>query len=115
MNIELLFKEFVWDELVKKAFASLLVKLPFLAWGPISWLVQPLLQMFADKIYDFVHEEVDVAYIPIKNKVLQDGWAKSVLALKLTAQNYGIDSEQFKKEREYEKDKLRKLVNFGTV
>lgn len=108
-----LFKDLVWDTLIKAAIQRLFVALPFLGWGPIGWFVTFIITKFTDEFYAEVQMWVNIELIEFRNQEFQKSWTVANIKLKLIARDGGIDSEEFKNEREIHKQELSNLVRFN--
>jgi hypothetical protein len=109
-----IFKELVWDVLVKAAIGQLFAALPFLAWGPIGIVVSWALTLFANKLYEGVKEFVNLQAIVLRNEAHQRAYDRASVSLKIIAQQKGIESPEFKNAREDHKKKLSEFVRFAT-
>lgn len=115
MEIDLLsiFKQTIWSVLSEKVIVKTMA---FLALSPQSFMgkiVAKLLVHLSEKMFEVLKEEIEVASIKLTNKIHQHDWERSQLKLRLIARGKGIDSEEFKKAREEEHEKLRKLVVYN--
>ncbi len=113
MKPEDLFKDLVWDNLVKAAMTKMFVAVPFLAWGPIGGIIEHLFIKFAGKLYDVLKLELDVKSMVFKNKRLEKEFNRASVKLKIIARDKGINSEEFKKQRDLHKKQLADFVRFN--
>lgn len=114
-KIEDLFKDLVWDNLVKTAITALFAYVPWLNVPVIRQAVEYILKLFAEKIYDVTKLCVDVSAIVIVNEVAQKEYARASVKLRIIAHEKGIQSEEFKKEKENAKASFAKFVQFNAV
>jgi len=113
MNLNALFKSLIWDELVKKAIAKILLAVPFLAWGPLGWLTKWAVTKIADKLYEALKDVVDFKVIALKNKTLRKEFDRASIKLYAIGKDKGINSHDFKKARQKHKEALAALVHFS--
>jgi hypothetical protein len=105
-----LFKDLVFDTLVKAALQRLFSLVPLLGWGPLGMVISFYLTKFADLLYSGVKEFVEVESIPIKNEALRKEFDRASVKLKIIAGGKGIDSPEFREARNADKENLLKLV-----
>lgn len=115
MEIDLLniFKQMVWDILAKKAIAKVMSLLALNAAGPFGAIIYKILSKVAEKAYVWVAKEIRIETIKVTNEIHQSQFERAQLKLKLIARTSGIDSEEFKKARKEENEKLEKVVVFN--
>jgi len=113
MNQGTLFKSFVWDAAAKYAVSQIFLAVPFLSLGPLAPIVTWVVTLIADKIYMAIEVVMDLQTIAFKNQAHKEAFDKASLRLKLVAQVKGIDSEEFRKERDAQKEKLSEFVRFN--
>ena len=113
MDLSKIFKDLVWDALVSLALKKLFAAIPFLGWGPIGWVVTLLASKLSAYLFDALHEVIDLQLIIIRKNELAQEYAKSAYELKLLAETKGIDSDEFKAEREKAKLALARFIKFG--
>lgn len=108
------FKELVWDTLVKKALALGLQKaaekVAFLAWGPVAALIGHYVMKYADLLYGLIKEYLVLELIAFKNKEMHAKYVIAAVNLRITAQTHGINSPEFKEQRDADKKALSDLV-----
>ena len=114
MEIEQLFKSLVWDNLIKAAIKKVFMAVPFLAMGPLGKITVYLLTKFADKLYDVLHEQIDLQVIVFKNYRLRKEFDRASVKLKIIAKSKGIESNEFKDARELHKKRLSDFVRFAS-
>lgn len=115
-----LFKDLVYDTLVKQAVSKLLSKMVGVVtipiFGPfIGSAISFLITYVANLIYAPLDEFVDMKQIVLKDKDLQKKYDTESLKLKVIAQEKGIDSPEFKKERDVSKQALANFVSLKSV
>lgn len=108
-----LFKDLVWDLLVKAALSKLFAAIPWLGWGPVGILVGWIVGMLADYLYDAVKMTIDLQVIAFKNEQHRREYDKAGVTLKLIARDKGIDSPEFKAARDENKKSLSRFVTFA--
>lgn len=113
MNFDEIFKNLIWDSLVKLALSRLFAAIPWLGWGPIGVLVGWIVGMFADQIYDALKLAVNMQVIVFRNEKLKAAYDKASVQLRIVAHDKGIESEEFRLEREKHKKALSELVRIA--
>lgn len=114
MDFSEIFKSLVWDTIVKVALEQLFLAVPLLGWGPIGYVVSWIAVYFADKLYDVVKLAVDLEVIVIRNEVHKREYAGAAVKLKLLAKSKGVDSDEFKKARDEQKETLSRFIRIGS-
>lgn len=109
-----LFKDLIWQPIVKLILAELFKLLPFLAWGPLGPIVTLIVTYLAEKIFTAVKLFVDLQVISLKNKEHQAAYDRASVSLKIIAKDKGIDSPEFRKARDENKAALSDFVKFAT-
>lgn len=114
MSVELedLFKSFVWDKLVELVVQRIFFELPFLAWGPLGAITKIAIVFFSDKLYVHIKLCVDMNVISFMNREHQQAYDRAGVELKIIAMQKGIESPEFKEAREKAKHNLSKFVRF---
>lgn len=107
------FKSLVFDQLVRAAIASIVGLAPWLAYGPVSFLITRVVTYVCDRLYDELAEAVNFEMILLKNSAYHKEYLKAHIELRGIAKNVGIDSPEFKASREKHKAALAKFVRFG--
>jgi len=115
MEVELLtiFRKIVWDVLSKKAIAKVMALLAVNPSGFLGVLAFKILSVLSEKAFEWVALEIKLESIKVVNEVHQSQFERAQLKLKLIARNSGIESEEFKKARIEEHEKLVKVVVFN--
>ena len=115
MEIELLtiFRKIVWDVLSKKAIAKVMALLVINPSGVLGTIVLNILAKISEKAFEWVALEIKLESIKVVNEVHQSQFERAQLKLKLIARNSGIESDEFKKARVEEHEKLVKVVVFN--
>ena len=115
MEIELLtiFRKIVWDVLSKKAIAKVMALLVINPSGVLGTIVLNILDKISEKAFEWVALEIKLESIKVVNEVHQSQFERAQLKLKLIARNSGIESDEFKKARVEEHEKLVKVVVFN--
>jgi hypothetical protein len=114
LKLDDLFKDLVWDSLVKAALAELFLIAPWLAWGPVGFVVSFIAQHFSDQLYKTLSLAVQMEAIVIKNEEHKRAFDRASVKLKVMAKEKGIDSPEFEKLREEQKQALADFVRFGS-
>lgn len=113
MDLSQLFKDLIFNTLVKAALAKLFAAVPLLGWGPIGWIVSLVVGKIAEWLFDNLAEAVNFEVIVLRKESLAKEYARQVLSLKQLAQTNGIDSEEFKAQREKAKVALAQFIHFA--
>lgn len=113
MDLGQIFKDLIWNVLVKAALGRLFAAIPLLGWGPIGLIVTWIVSHFAEKLFDHMHEWIDFKMIFFKKKELQQAFDGEVLKLQGIFDEKGMDSDEFKAQREKSKEALSKFVKFN--
>ena len=113
MSFDELFKQLVWDTMVRAALAKLFAAAPFLAWGPLGPVVTYLAVYFTDKLYAIMAQTIEMEFIAFKNEAHRRTFDKSVNELQSIADGPGVDSPQFKEQREKALADLAEFVRFN--
>ena len=106
-----LFKDLVWDNLINAALVELHAAVPWTTIPPLSWIIDYIVRLFADKLYFGAKLFIDISTIPIINEELKREFGHSEVKLKIIAHNSGIDSEEFKNARKKNVVLLSKFVS----
>lgn len=115
INLNGLFKDLIFDNVVKIAIQRLLLKVPLLAWGPIGYFVTIGLTRFAEVLFEVMDEMLDLKGIALNKYNLRDKYLESALTLNQIAIEKGINSEEFKKARQNDMDKFSRFIRFNHV
>lgn len=110
-----IFKSLVWNSLVKAATNALFAAVPFLAWGPVGWLVNIIITKFADFLFAQAKEFIIFEAIQFRNKELQSKFDLASVELKLIAINKGVDSDDFKQARAKNVNDLSAFIRFDVA
>lgn len=108
--MESLFKDLIWDNLVRAAIKKLFAALPILSWGPIGWFVTRVIYKYADVLYIELRDAAKIKSIALRNKQLEKQFHLASIDLKVIAMNKGEESDEYIKAKEIAKDKLSDLV-----
>ena len=93
--LEKAFFDLAWPALVEFAFAKLFTAVPFLAWGPIKFVVMWLAGMVLSALKEALQEAVDFGQIVMKNKELHAAHVARQLELRRVALESGVRSPAF--------------------
>lgn len=110
-----IFKELLWDSILKAALAKLLAKSVILSWGPVAALITWVVTSFSDDLYVLIKTLITIELIVYRNKQLQVAYGNSANNLKNVALSKGIDSAEFRKARDENKNHLSAFVMYDTV
>jgi len=114
-----LFKEFVWKPLAKKAVSELLSDLAgvgrFFTWGPVVHFITVIAEKLFEKMYLYLDQFIDLKAVIIKDIVQRKVMTEAVIELKNLALQKGIDSDEYKNQRQIHGDYLLKYVSVNRV
>lgn len=105
-----IFKSLVWDTLIEAAVVYLHAAFPWTAIPPISWIIDTVIDIFADAVYKVCKEVWDVESIVLRNEEHRAAYEKAQVTLKIIAKDNGIESEEFKNAREKSKADLSRFI-----
>lgn len=105
-----LFKDLLYATIVKAAIQRLFLIAPFLSWGPLGVLVSHYLTKFAMLLYEIAETFIDLKTVPIKNEKLRKEFERASIKLNIIANGKGIDSPEFKEQRDADHKALLDLV-----
>jgi len=105
------FRDLVWDQLVKLAISKIIGLAPFLSWGPVGFIVGKVVTYVAGMLYEELHEAVNFQVIILKHASHHRAFVDSQITLKSIAELKGINSQEFKNAREIHKAALAKFVS----
>lgn len=108
------FKDLVFDQLVSKAISQVVGLAPFLSWGPIAFLVGKAINYVAGIIYEEMKDFINFQVILLNNRAHHLAYIEAHIALNKTATEMGIDSDEFKIQREIHKAALSRFVRYDT-
>lgn len=107
------FKSLVWDVAIRNVTTQFLL---FFAISPTGVLASALTKItiyYAEKAYPYIKKWIKVGTVVLSNEVHQRSYEKAAYKLKVIAIESGINSDEFKKEREVEHEKQSQLVIFN--
>ena len=81
--------------------------------GVLGTIVLNILAKISEKAFEWVALEIKLESIKVVNEIHQSQFERAQLKLKLIARNSGIESDEFKKARVEEHEKLVKVVVFN--
>lgn len=112
-EVSIIFKGLVWDILVKKYLSEMFISLSI---GPTSLLatvITKIAMYFLERLYPIIEQTVKISEIRLTNEVHQAAYQRAHLKLVILAKEKGIDSSEFKKQREIQHEKLANLVIYN--
>ena len=77
-----LFKDLLWDNLIKLALSNLFAAVPFLGWGPVGWFVTYIVTKYSDQFYAVMEMHFDLQAIAFKNEELRLAYDSASVKLK---------------------------------
>lgn len=108
-----LFKDLVFDHLVKAAIAQVVGLAPFLAWGPVSFIVGKVITYVASLLYEHLRLAINFQVILLNNELHHKAFVEASYSLTKLGKEKGIDSPEFKAQREKHKVALSKFVRYS--
>ena len=112
MDLGAIFKDLVWDVLVRVALSKLFQSVPFLGWGPLGMLVGWAVGIFGSMLFEAVREAVQLEVIVLRNEAHRKAFAAAATNLKAIARDKGPDSNEFKEARDAHRKALSEFVQF---
>ena len=112
MDLATIFKSLVWSNLVDLAIKKLFLAVPFLGWGPIGWVTSTIIKMFAEALFEAVHEQIDLQIIVFRKAGLRREFDRAALELKLIEREHGLESPQFKEQYEKAHEDFANFIVF---
>jgi len=110
-----IFKDLIFDALVKNAITYVIGLAPFLSFGPIAFIVSKAITYIAGIVYDQLKLAINFQVILLNNEMHQKAFIDAQYSLSKLGKEKGIDSPEFKVMREKHKVALAKFVrNSGT-
>lgn len=106
------FKTLVFDRLVDLAIAQIIGLAPFLAFGPIAFIIRKVVVYITDKLYAGLQETINFQYVLLKNAQLHKAYVDASANIRDIAKAKGIDSPEFRKARDEHKIALAKFVRY---
>lgn len=113
MDLGDLFKDLVWDNLVKAALSRLFVVVPLLGWGPIGFVVTWFATRFANQIYESVKMAIQLEAISLRNESYKRAFDAAHAKLAVIAYKKGIHSPEFRQARDESKKALSQFAQFN--
>lgn len=108
-----IFKALIWDTLLTAAINALFKAVPFLAWGPLGFVVSAVIRWVGNKVFEGVDEYIDLQTIAFKKLELAQEYAKHAIELKRIAQKSGTESPEFMNARTIAQNALRDAIKFN--
>ena len=112
MDLGDLFKDLVFDQLIKFALSKLFAAVPVLAWGPIGWFVTYIVHKFADMLYDEMELHVKIQTVAFRNEKFEEEFRKSSIKLKLVSRDFGPGTSEFEEAKNEAKNDLSNVIRF---
>lgn len=113
MELEVLFKQLVWDAIVKLVISRLFAALPFLGWGPIGVVASYAVTLIADRLFKEIALFINLQLVVLKNNIHHAQFAAAAIDLRSIGLSKGIDSQEFKDARKVHIDRLADFVRFN--
>jgi len=112
-DAERIFKEIVLMPMLKAGENWLETAVPALDLPILKQIDETVIEAVANAIFNVIVLYIDVEAIKLKNQAHQTAYEAASLHLMVVAAESGIDSEEFKKERDAELIELQKFVRIG--
>lgn len=107
------FFEICWDGLKDLALTYLFAEVAWLNVWPLKPIVTYIVNTFSDKLYSVISKFVSVELIILKNSAAQKVFASEAVSLKKVAILKGINSDEYKAQKESAKSALASVAHFG--
>lgn len=107
------FKDLIFDAQVKVVIAYITGLAPFLAFGPLAFIIARVVTYVADVLYAQLREVVNFQLILLNNAENHREYADAQIELSRIAKIKGIDSIEFRVLREKHKKALAKFVRYS--
>lgn len=111
-QIEQVFKDLVWDPMIKAGESWLEVNVPFFALPVIKQVEEETVKLATDALYKQIVLIVDVTAIRLKNSAHQSAYESASIAVVIAAQTNGVESPEYAKAKE---DALAALSKFAAI
>lgn len=110
-----LFKGIVWDNLIKAGTESLLKALPFLSIWPIGPIIRFVINKFSNYLFENLRLMVDLKAIAFVNDKDRKKFDEHAVKLKILERDYGLNSKQYKEERNKAHERFSQLVRYSAL
>lgn len=110
-----LFKDLIFKRITQTALTKLFLKAPILGWGPFGIVITFLINKYTSLLLNEIEKNIDLKKVTYKNKKLQMFFDKESIKLKIFAENYGVNSEEYKKVKDASKVALVKFVDLSNI
>lgn len=108
-----LFKSLVFDQITKMAISQILGLSPFLAWGPVAFIVGQAVAYVAGVLYNLLKDTINLEVILLKNAAFHKAYVEAAYSINRIAKEKGIDSPEFRKARDAHKAALSQFVRYN--
>ncbi|NDC22513.1 MAG: hypothetical protein EBZ49_00060 [Proteobacteria bacterium] len=109
-----LFKELVFDVVIKEAIRRLFLAVPFLEMGPIGYIVSLLLTRFADSLYEYQKTVVRFYKFEFVNSKNQKQFDQEMKNLQTLQKNPNATPEEINEAIQKAKERLADLVRYSS-
>ena len=113
--IENIFKSLIWDNVVSLFLTYAFAEVPILNLPILHGLTVYFVTLITDGIFMIGRYVTDMTSIKIVEPILLSKYETESIRLGIIAHNSGIDSDEFKKEREIEKQKFHDFIHSHAV
>lgn len=107
---EQIFKDLVWEPMLKAGESWLEVELPFLSLPVIKPLGEEVVSVITDGIFRALVQVLDVTAIRWKVSADQDAYTVASLQLLIVAQESGVQSDAYQKARDVARQALSQFT-----
>lgn len=113
-SISPIFKSLVWDAMIKSAVGKTIALLSLSPTGFFAIIISQALISFTNWwLYPIFEKTIKVGDIKLSNEIHQRAYEKASYKLKIIAIENGVNSNEFKKQREIEHNKLVDALIFS--
>lgn len=114
------FKILIWDVYVEVAIAALVAAVPLTGFfaplaGALAKILGIVIRYVTDKLYELLSQGVNFGTIILLNKSHHANFVKASDQLRSSFDKNGMDSPEFKKDRDEHKAALLKFVRYGAA
>lgn len=110
---ESLFKELVWDSIVKAATQACFVAIPMLGAWPLRSIVTWIIGQFSNQMFKAAKLTLDLQAIGFINAAHKRAFDSAMVTLKIIAHDKGVESDDFKKAKENAKAALSEFTRYS--
>lgn len=107
------FKDMVFDQLVKLAISHIIGLAPFLSFGPVAFVISRVVVYIANLLYGVMKDAINFQVILLNNSIHHKAFISAQIQLRQLAKEKGIESPEFKKSREDHAKHLSTFIRYS--